>query len=727
MNKNELGRMLSEVDEKHVAELLDTEETTSSVTVIHRRSNVVRWTAIAAAVCLCVVGGGMALGRMQGQTPFAGDPNSQVEDHEPDLEFVFRYEGIPEELLCIDYTLEQKSGSVTESYTPSLPFDMSDFITASAITYEDADSVVHNTAITLVSDKGSVNLILNDFGELFSTRVFPDVSADAQHKKAIIHMYEHPVHENESSYELFYVYDGIGMSMETNGYTAEEAEAFAVALLQNGTTAKEFAFRDYYGYEIVSETVPERKFVEHDHNLHGDMENVDTPVLPFDAALFDTDASFGFDENGEPVYAFIGLCCGDSVTVRLFVDDRGRLYNEDYEVDFSADAKLNYPRVHYYDRSEEMGGKYTERYDFYCRYGDIGYTVLSSDCSFSEVGDNILGSLLKNGATAKSLYEASMNGEIPTESPTEEKGLFGLTYDELPQVRGVIYQTKFNYQLEPYSLPFKIGVDSYTGYGNVRCTDPDSPFYAELYLGNEYRKSIDIRMSQEEGMFGNTPIPENGMEYRGVTLYSYADDTDQITPEMFMTFVLDGTGYTLNSRRMPQEDLFAFVDAIIDNHFTIQDLPLDENFSTNYATLEELRTHEIFAFAAPEHAEIGELRFREDSIIVTAQPNNETDSPEIIHTCCYTYSSDDSGDPISDTAKFLFCSFENGLGFTEKNPTPMDAATITLDSVRSNGHPSVDGRYSFDFIIPMGEYYYEINANCTAEEMWAFLEDILHK
>ena len=724
MNKNELGRMLSEVDEKHVAELLEADETTSNVTVIRRRSNVVRWTAIAAAVCLCVVGGGMALGRMQGQTPIAENPNSQVEDHESDLEFVFRYEELPEELLCIDYTLEQENGSVTESYTPSLPFDMSYFITASAITYEDADSVIHNTAITLISDKGSVNLILNDFGELFSTRVSPDVSADAQHKKAIIHMYEHPVHENESSYELFYVHDGVGMSMETNGCTAKEAEAFAVALLQNGTTAKEFAFRDYYGYESVSETVPERKFVEHDHNLHGDMENVDTPVLPFDAALFDTDASFGFDENGEPVYAFIGLCCGDSATVRLFVDDRGRLYNEDYEVDFSADAKLNYPCVHYYDRSEEMGGEYTERYDFYCRYGDIGYTVLSSDCSFSEVGDNILGSLLKNGATAKSLYEASMNGEIPTESPTEEKGLFGLTYDELPQVRGEIYQTKFNYQLEPYSLPFKIGGDTYTGYGNVRCTDPDSPFYAELYLSSGYEKFIDIRMSQEEGMFGDTPIPENGMEYRGITLYGgrfAAMGTLNV-----LSFIMNDTGFTVRFENLTDDEIFEIIDVLIDNSFSLQSIPLGENV-VHYPTLEELRTHEIFAFAAPEHAEIGELRLREDSIIVTVQPNTETDSPEIIHTCYYTYSSNDSGDPTSDTSKFIHCNVKNALGFTEKNPTPMDAATITLDSVRSNGHRSVDGRYSFDFIIPMGEYYYEINANCTAEEMWAFCKDVLQK
>ncbi len=884
MNRNELKRMLSEVEEQYISEIVDDEETTSDVTMIRRTNHFGRWAAIAAAVCLCVVGGGVALGRMQ-QNSFADNPNSEVEElpefdliresipkelciidytweaggenfkcSSPMLPFAdsnfdevrstffcdengdavnfyahlkngeksiqltisdrghlfpnnffldlsedanrqkpaihiyemsrtserqkfelyylhggigmsmetsgyteeeavafaasllrnnvtskslweaanaeFDYEVIheplPEPLLELSYTLEQEYGNVSTSFTPSLPFEMTGFTSASAICYLDSDSIVHNTFVNLLSEKGRVSVTLSDFEELFSTRVSPDVSTDAQYKKPVIHMYEHPVYESKPNYELFCVYNGVGLSMETSGYTAKEAEAFAAALLQNGTTAKEFAFRDHYGFEKVEETIPERKYIEHDPNLHGDMKKVDTPVLPFDAALFDTDASFGFDENGEPVYAFIGFCYGDSATVRLFVDDRGRLYNEDYEVDFSADAKLNYPRVHFYDLSEEMGGEYTERYDFYCRYGDIGYTVLSSDCSFSEVGDNILGSLLKNGATAKSLYEASMNGEIPTESPTEEKGLFGLAFDELPQVCGDIYETRFTYILDDYSLPFAVGGEDYTGHGNVQCTSSDSPFYAQIYLSNGYEKTIDIRMSQEEGMFGDTPIPENGgVEYRDVTLYGHSNLDDST---LIVTFVLDGTGYTLESHNMPQEDLFAFVDAIIDNHYTIQGLPLDENNTYEYVDLERLQTHEIFGFMAPEHAEIGELRLWENDISIIREPNTETDSPEIIHSCIYQYANDI---PEGNATRLICCEIENTLInptlLFKEEPPHIDAASITEETLRRDGQPREDGLYVFTYIIPMGEYYVTLYAKCTIEEMWTFCKEVLQK
>lgn len=714
MNKNELKRMLSQVDEKHVAEILDTEETTSSVTVIRRRSTFGKWTAIAAAVCLCVVGGGVVLGRMQGQTPFAGDPNSQVEEL---LEYDLIRESIPKELCVIDYTWEA-GGENFKCSSPMLPFADSNFNEVRSTFFCDENGNAVNFYAHLKNDEKSVQLTISDRGHLFPNNFFVDLSGDADRRNPAIHIYDMTQNADKPNYELYYLYNDVGMSMETSGYTEKEAVALAAALLKDNTTAEKLHVNSFDGYKLVWETVPERQHYSPNCDVTGDAVNHENPALPFDTARFDTrHASFGFDTNDEPVYAFFGLADGQYTTVTVRIDDRGKIYNENFAVDLSADAALDFPVIHIYDCSWADGDITCESYELFCRYQGVGITIVASDCSSDEV-INMAAALLKDNATVAKLYADTMNSETKQEEPSNKSEYFRLGIQTLPMIWGEIDNVKMIYQLEDCAPFLDLSKYEFSGVADVYCIGGDTPNHAVIYQSSKSGKSIELCLSQEADMFGDMPFPENGgVDYRSITLYG-ARAAAMGTLNV-LSFIMNDTGFTARFDNLTDDEIFEIIDVLIDNSFSLQSIPLGENV-THYPTLEELQTDERFGFAAPQSKTYGDLQLHEDRTIITAQRNTETDSPERIHTLFCQY-------VTKGYQCFINFNVNNVLVSDDMQPSPVSADSITEESVLRDGLPGADGFYTYDYIIPVGEFYFTVNGHCKSEEMWLFLKDILRK
>lgn len=255
MNRNELERMLTQVDEQYVGEILEAEEMTAEqIPVITKKPHFVRYAAMAAAVCVCVVGGCWMLSK-QGSiqtvpdTPDSGvsvgqSADTSIEEH-VDYDLIWE---TPENFACIDYTWDAGGKSVKVT-NPTLPFAADAYSIREAHFNLDANGTPENMYLIVHGGGGdnTIRITLHEKGHLFPANFFVDLSADAGREKPAIHIYEttksYGEENTKQSFELYFIWNGVGFSMECDGISLQEAEQIAASFL-NQTCAGLFAEND---------------------------------------------------------------------------------------------------------------------------------------------------------------------------------------------------------------------------------------------------------------------------------------------------------------------------------------------------------------------------------------------------------------------------------------------------------------------------------------------------
>ncbi len=255
MNRNELERMLTQVDEQYVGEILDAEEMTAEeIPVITRKPHFVRYAAIAAAVCVCVVGGCWMLSRQGSVQTLPESPDSGVsvgQSADTNIEEHIDYDLIwetPENYACINYTWAAGGESVKVT-NPTLPFAADAYSIREAHFNLDANGTPENMYLIVHGGGGdnTIRITLHEKGHLFPANFFVDLSADAGREKPAIHIYEttreYGEDNTKQSFELYFIWNGVGFSMECDGISMQEAEQIAASFL-NQTCAGLFAEND---------------------------------------------------------------------------------------------------------------------------------------------------------------------------------------------------------------------------------------------------------------------------------------------------------------------------------------------------------------------------------------------------------------------------------------------------------------------------------------------------
>ncbi len=255
MNRNELERMLTQVDEQYVGEILEAEEMTAEqIPVITRKPHFVRYAAIAAAVCVCVAGGCWMLSKQGGMptVPDSSDSGVSVgQSSDTSIEEHIDYDLIwetPENFACIDYTWDAGGESVKVT-NPTLPFAADAYSIREAHFNLDADGTPENMYLIVHGNGGdnTIRITLHEKGHLFPSNFFVDFSADAGREKPAIHIYEttreYGEDNTKQSFELYFIWNGVGFSMECDGISLQEAEQIAASFL-NQTCAGLFAEND---------------------------------------------------------------------------------------------------------------------------------------------------------------------------------------------------------------------------------------------------------------------------------------------------------------------------------------------------------------------------------------------------------------------------------------------------------------------------------------------------
>lgn len=335
MKREELKNMLSQVDEQYIAEILDADEMTSEATpvpALPKRFAV--WTAAAAVLCICMVGGGFLLSRNTPQaipenplTAVESIPETAETSEDTVIEYDLVWETVPEERACIDYTL-QAGGENTAIKVPVLPFIAAGFTNTRSGFYFDETGTAVNAYAWLSNDVSSIGLTLSDKGHLFPSNFFLDLPDESAAGKPVIHIYDTTEEGGAPEFELYCIYNGTGLSLETKGFSASEAEEIAASFVTGGCTVQKlWEMNDYSKYFTLESPLP----VSADFSLEteGGVHELDETSPFFDLSPFgptDFAGRFYLRENGSTANIRLEYRSDDGRSVTVTASETGGMY-----------------------------------------------------------------------------------------------------------------------------------------------------------------------------------------------------------------------------------------------------------------------------------------------------------------------------------------------------------------------------------------------------------------
>lgn len=530
MNRNELEQMLTLVDEKYIAELGESEETTSDVTVqkpaIRR---FIPFAAAAAAVCLCVAGVGLAQqGGLRTGTEVQLGEDTAVDT--PDLGGYDLIWEQAEKFACIDYVYDA-GGECISGGVPVLPFAVPELDPAQDSRHnfflDESGNPVRMNVILCGMDK-SLYLTLCDEGKVYPTHFEVDFSADASRGKPVLHIYDRNS-ENDAmlNYELYFIHNGVGMSMETIGYTAEEAvEAAALLLKENYTVEKLWKMQSpstpaSTPYTIVRGDTTNVEVVDYKFTAGGETLTYQNPVLPI--------YNFPYASSDMTVYLNVGggvssACVGLYEEGKQFlcrINDKGTLYPTYFAEDvaarnIAAESLTDAVVLYVYDASfiddteHYPGWEDKAHYQVYCMTNGIGYSIDAFGCTEQEAVD-FAWELC--GVSGIQLYADNKDaGDDSLYFQREESMPLSPAFDPQSLTSDIVTESRFDLAFD--TVPF-------TGNDCIFYLDSTGrTLSADMKLYNDAGQWARILISAVPGMFTEGQLEEPGsVERDSVRLY----------------------------------------------------------------------------------------------------------------------------------------------------------------------------------------------------------------
>ena len=551
MKREELKNMLSQVEEQYIAEILDVEEMTSEAAPVPARpKRFAVWTAAAAVLCICTVGGGCLWWTQvhrqelpQQSAESGGEATAMQAGTVQRTTYELIWEEIPEERACIDYTLEA-GGENTAVQKPVLPFVTADFTETRSGFYFDENGTAVNVYAWLSDDAKSIRLTMSDKGYLFPSNFFLDFSEDAGRECPVIHVYDMTQEGGVLGYELYCIYDGVGLSMETKGISATEAEKIAASFLTDGCTVQKlWEMNDYSQYFTLEQPVP----VSADFTLEtdGGVHELDETSPFFDLSPFGTTdfaGRFYLRENGSTANIRLEYRSDDGRSVTVTAGGSGKMYAHGQLAE-DGGTERNSGRI-YGSRTEDGGTA-------------LSFRVCDWDCEI--IGDGMTEEemILFYDRLSAYLWENFGDTVFLHAEECFSRDVSEITTQRLDLVWNGLHQ----YPITDPGIFTGLGLQS----AEVHCTGDGTPQHALLYYSTG-QTSIDIFMSSYGEMGPVFPISgeSDGFRRNGIMMYGFSDAQNPDHRELcFVT--ANNIGVHLICYGVDAEEILALADRLIES------------------------------------------------------------------------------------------------------------------------------------------------------------------
>ncbi|MBE6825805.1 MAG: hypothetical protein E7511_02845 [Ruminococcus sp.] len=517
MNRNELEQMLTLVDEKYIAELGESEETTSDVTVqkpaIRR---FIPFAAAAAAVCLCVAGVGLAQ---------QGGLRTGTSVQEPAYQLVWD----TGELVYVDAEESEVSHLTPQSIDPPLlPFDEGEkwYTEEYSSMFLNENGLPVRVFIERKNEEKSLKITMDDtrHPSVYPVGKLHCETLEAEYGCPVILGIDLTTNENVPAYRFCFVRNGTGFVIRTSGFTIEEAERMAASLLNSDVTAAGLCGYDAPAstpYTIVRGDTTNVEVVDYKFTAGGETLTYQNPVLPI--------YNFPYASSDMTVYLNVGggvssACVGLYEEGKQFlcrINDKGTLYPTYFAEDvaarnIAAESLTDAVVLYVYDASfiddteHYPGWEDKAHYQVYCMTNGIGYSIDAFGCTEQEAVD-FAWELC--GVSGIQLYADNKDaGDDSLYFQREESMPLSPAFDPQSLTSDIVTESRFDLAFD--TVPF-------TGNDCIFYLDSTGrTLSADMKLYNDAGQWARILISAVPGMFTEGQLEEPGsVERDSVRLY----------------------------------------------------------------------------------------------------------------------------------------------------------------------------------------------------------------
>ncbi len=722
MKREELKRMLSQVDEQYIAEIIDAEEMTYEAAPAPRRAGrFAGWAAIAAAVCICTVGGGLLLGGVQdmpetssqaSQSPSVSvgtSTDTRIEEHEA-YDLIWE---TPENDACIDYTWDAGGESVKVT-NPALPFAADAYSIREAHFNLDANGTPENMYLIVHGGGGdnTIQITLHEKGYLFPANFHVDLSADAGREKPAIHIYETTNFYGEDtakqSFELYFIWNGVGFSMECDGIPLQEAEQIAASFL-NQTCAGLFAENDPSRYFALESPI----IVSADFTMESTggtaLVGEESPffiVTPFGPTYFE--GSYYLREDGSAANILLSYSNQDKTqNAEVIISNTGKMY---------AHGQL-----------EAEGGVERDGVTLFGSTAEDGSTVLSFNANRIEIVDNGETKFSFNGWDCQITCRGMSNDEVicfyddiamtlktiaGIEQPAHAyffRDVSEITSHRLDQVWNGLHEVP----IEEPELNIPLTLTS----PRIYATGDGMAQFALFEYGDE-NGSANIYLNAHGDMGSDFPITgeADGRRFNGVMVYGFSDAADPDRKELYF-LTKEGMGCSMVCHKLPEDRVLNIARQIMDAGISLQLLlektaiPEKEAYTVEWETARKTpATPNCNAGGKYDIFGTGDIAFPADSVSgYIYRDKNGTPVNILVRT---TIGNKQVFYTLSDAEEFYLQYLDADTSGDEDSDKPVIHITEAKDSTGLTVH-------ELYFQYP-GTAVSMITYNCTAEETLAY-------
>lgn len=268
-------------------------------------------------------------------------------------------------------------------------------------------------------------------------------------------------------------------------------------------------------------------------------------------------------------------------------------------------------------------------------------------------------------------------------------------------------------------LPF--ACDDYHVSATAFCDSEGNVENALIRLdGRSGYKNILITVSASGNLYSCFPLDEyGGMDRNGVTVYGYETLDEDNKLGLNLYFVSEGIGYNISSYGLEYNEAVAVMDGIIDSGIALDTFDLSLGVK-HTSTREELTLEEA-----------GKLETFRNLIPTT----NIVEDMELENDKCYYYIDYEDDEPVYEGLDISYYNYDydyitlafgtNGAPYSQMNNV-LEINSVTEENVSKHAYRSdINGNNWYSFVIEDKGIYIAVSANCTEQELWLLLDNLL--
>ncbi|MBR4096189.1 MAG: hypothetical protein IKK42_02660 [Oscillospiraceae bacterium] len=201
----------------------------------------------------------------------------------------------------------------------------------------------------------------------------------------------------------------------------------------------------------------------------------------------------------------------------------------------------------------------------------------------------------------------------------------------------------------------------------------------------------------------------------GVEIYGYETEED-----LCADFIMNEQMYSIDFSNIGYKEAVEMIEMIIESNLTIESFDTTKDFKQSGMTLGQLWNIEPFGKFVPRKRQFGDMTLMEGDTNGLTDYVETKVNDKIVRKTMYMWYSDQLGENTGKQILLKYCQYNYQLIYFNEKNEPILLSDLDMNKMMECAETwkKPDEINSFDFRVDCGECIIDIEAVCTADELW---------